>query len=72
MDKFDDLIFIEGRHSVNLTKEQYIGAWHSVNDIQFQMGDKWQEFMQYVEDKISDLEYVKSTYLTRAWSIKKK
>jgi ubiquinone/menaquinone biosynthesis C-methylase UbiE len=72
LDEFDDLIFIEGRHSINLTKEQYIGAWHSVNDIQFQMGDKWYEFMQYVEDKIFDLEYIKSTYLTRAWSIRKK
>lgn len=72
LDEFDDLTFIEGRHSINLTKAQYIGAWHSVNDIQYQMGNKWYEFMQYVEEKISDLEYIKSTYLTRAWSIRKK
>ncbi len=29
---FEDLIYLEGRHSVNLTKEQYLGVWRSVND----------------------------------------
>ena len=70
---FDDLVFMEGRHSVNLTKEQYVGAWQSVNDIQYQLGEKkFVEFMDYVQQKIAPLEYVKSTYLTRAWSIRRK
>lgn len=69
---FEDLTYIEGRHSVNLTKEQYIGVWRSVNDIQYQMGNKFEEFMQYIADQIKDLDFVKSTYLTRAWSVRKK
>jgi ubiquinone/menaquinone biosynthesis C-methylase UbiE len=69
---FEDLVYIEAKHSINLTKEQYIGVWRSVNDLQFQMGDKFPEFMQFIEDKISDLPYIKSTYLTRAWSVKRK
>lgn len=69
---FEDLIYIEGRHSVNLTKEQYIGAWRSVNDLQYQMGDKFGDFMKFISDKIANLDYVKSTYLTRAWTVRKK
>lgn len=69
---FEDLVYIEAKHSVNLTKEQYIGVWRSVNDLQFQMGDKFPEFMNFISDKISNLDSIKSTYLTRAWTVKRK
>lgn len=72
LDDFDDLIFMEGRHTVDLTREQYLGAWRSVNDVQYQMGDRWPDFMRYVEDKIACLDSIKSTYLTRLWSVRKK
>lgn len=69
---FEDLIYLEGRHSVNITKAQYIGVWRSVNDIQYQLGDKFSEFMDYIDEKLGDDEHITSTYLTRAWSVRKK
>ncbi len=69
---FEDLVYLEARHSVNLTKEHYIGAWRSVNDLQFQMGDKFPVFMNFISDRIKGLDCIKSTYLTRAWTVKRK
>ncbi len=71
-DDFEDLLYIEAKHSVNLTKEQYIGVWRSVNDLQYQMGDKFTEFMSFIEDRIQNLDHIKSTYLTRAWTVKRR
>ena len=71
-EEFEDLVYIEAKHSVNLTHEQYIGAWRSVNDLQFQMGDKFVDFMNFIEKRIVELPYIKSTYLTRAWTVRKK
>ncbi len=68
---FEELVYIEARHSVNLTKEQYIGVWNSVNDLQYQMRDKFSEFMEFIFDRIKNLDYIKSTYLTRVWTVKK-
>jgi SAM-dependent methyltransferase len=67
--RFDDVVYLEGRHSVHLTPEQYVGVWNSVNDVQVQLGpEKWQEFMGYVQDRISGLPSIEATYRTRAWS----
>ena len=54
-----------------MTKEQYIGAWMSVNDIQYQLGDKFTFFIDYIKEKINDLEYIESNYITRAWIVRK-
>lgn len=69
---FDDVIYIEGRHTVRQTPEEYIGVWWSVNDIQVQAGEEaFRKFMQYVTERVSDIEYIETTYLTRAWSAQK-
>ena len=31
--QFTDVLYLEGRHSVQQTPEQYLGAWRSVNDL---------------------------------------
>ena len=36
LSNFESLTFIEGRHKSEQNKEEYIGAWESVNDIQNQ------------------------------------
>lgn len=70
---FDDVIYLEGRHTVQLTHEQYIGVWNSVNDIRAQMGEAvWQQFMRYVSNKITALDSVDCSYLTRAWAARRK
>ncbi|UXB13919.1 class I SAM-dependent methyltransferase [Aeromonas dhakensis] len=69
---FDDVIYIEGRHSVYMTPERYLGAWHSVNDLQAQLGRKlFDDFIHFVESKVKGLDFIEAEYLTRAWSARK-
>jgi hypothetical protein len=69
---FDDTVYLEGRHIKKQTPEEYIGVWWSVNDIRAQAGeDAFSKFMEYVESRVSDLEYIETTYLTRAWMSRK-
>ena len=69
---FEDVIFLEGRHVINMSPERYIGIWKSVNDLQAQMGSrKFEEFLKFVDQKVRGQEVIEATYLTRAWSSKK-
>lgn len=70
---FEDLTYIEGRHLQKFTPDQYIGVWESVNDVRFQLGESgWNEFIGFVKNKIKNLEVIEQTYLTRAWTVKRK
>lgn len=67
-EQFSDVIYVEGRHVVKQTPEEYIGVWWSVNDIRVQAGEEcFNAFMEYVKAKVQDLEYIETTYQTRAW-----
>lgn len=69
---FDDVVYLEGRHTIEMTPERYLGVWRSVNDLQVQLGpDKFSDFMHYVEQSIAEVELVEATYLTRAWSARR-
>jgi ubiquinone/menaquinone biosynthesis C-methylase UbiE len=69
---FDDVVYLEGRHVVQQTPEQYLGAWRSVNDLQVQLGlTLFEQFLRYVEGKIEGLPAIETTYLTRAWSARR-
>lgn len=69
---FSDLVYIEGRHNVIQTSEQYLGVWWSVNDIRSQAGEEiFVRFMEYVKKRIKGMKNIETCYLTRAWSIKK-
>lgn len=66
---FDDVQYVEGRHIISFSTEQYIGVWRSVNDIQVQLGQKkFQEFLDYLAERLADISNIDATYLTRAWS----
>jgi len=66
---FDDVVYIEGRHHIKMSKERYLGAWRSVNDLQSQLGQKkFYEFLSFVENKIQSVSEILATYLTRSWS----
>ncbi len=70
--QFDDVCYIEGRHTVRQNLEHYLGVWRSVNDLQVRMGpEKFEFFLKRIEEMVSTLGYVDTTYLTRAWSAKK-
>jgi len=70
---FDDVVYLEGRHVIMMTPERYLGAWRSVNDLQVQLGeDKFSKFLTFVEQTIHGSDFIETTYLTRAWSARKK
>lgn len=68
---FEDVMYMEGRHVINMSRERYLGAWRSVNDIQVQLGaDRFSRFLNFVEDKLVNVDTIEATYLTRAWSVR--
>ena len=70
---FEDVVYLEGRHIIEMTPDRYMGAWRSVNDLRVQLGpEKFDAFLSFVEDRISDLTTIEATYLTRAWSARRK
>lgn len=70
--KFEDVIYIEGRHKIEMSKERYIGAWRSVNDLQNQLGkERFDQFLSFIDYKLKNVETIDATYLTRSWSARK-
>ncbi len=69
---FDDVVYLEARHAVTQTVEQYLGAWRSVNDLRVQLGsDLFNRFLHFVERKTTGLAQIETTYLTRAWAARR-
>ena len=67
---FRNLFLLEAPHVVEMSKERYMGAWRSVNDIQAQAGDElFEEILKMIEDKISHLDQVVVPYLSRAFTV---
>ena len=70
---FDDVVYLEGRHVIEMPPERYLGAWRSVNDLQVQLGtENFLSFLNFVEERISGHTIIEATYLTRAWSARRK
>lgn len=70
--RFDDVVYLEGRHVIAMSPARYLGAWRSVNDLRVQLGPgKFEEFLRYVEERTRDLPVIAATYLTRAWSARR-
>ena len=66
------MVYIEGRHIIEMTQERYMGAWRSVNDLRVQLGpEKFDAFLAFVEQRIEGLQVIEATYLTRAWSARR-
>ena len=69
---FNDVVYLEGRHAITFTVEQYIGVWRSVNDVQVQLGhEKFGQFLNYIRDRLSGIESIEATYSTRAWAARR-
>lgn len=68
---FEDCFFLESDYIETMDKARYLGAWHSVNDIQAQAGEsRWNEILSMIEDKIKDMDIIQIPYKIRAWSVK--
>ena len=67
-----DCFFMECDYIEMMSKERYIGAWQSVNDIQAQAGEKrWKEILEMIEAKISHMQSIEIPYKIRAWTARK-
>ncbi len=70
--KFKNVVYIEGKHRISMSPERYISAWKSVNDLQSQLGsDGFSEFLQFVTEKVIDLDKIEADYITRSWTVTK-
>jgi SAM-dependent methyltransferase len=69
---FKDVIFMECDHNEVMTKEQYMGAWDSVNDIRSQAGEKrWKKIISCIEQAILNYDEIIVPYKMRAWTCSK-
>lgn len=67
---FSNLIFVEASYDVVMTKERYIGAWRSVNDIQAQAGpERFERIINNIEEIIEPYSNVVVPYKSRAWTV---
>lgn len=63
-----EVLYLEGTHSEHQSPERYLGIWRSVNDIRVQLGpEKFQQFLDFVEHEVADLESIEAGYRTKAW-----
>lgn len=71
--QFDKLIFMEAPHKELMTRERYIGAWRSVNDIQVQAGEEcFEKIIGEIEELIKNQDTIEVSYKTRAWTVQAK
>lgn len=71
--RFDDVVTLEGRHVAVQSREHYLGAWRSVNDVQAQLGpERFAAFLRRIEERLEGIETLEVTYLTRAWAARRK
>lgn len=66
---FSEVVYFEGQHQISMSKERYLTAWRSVNDIQRQAGpERFQAILSAISEIIEPLDQVVVPYLTRAWT----
>lgn len=69
---FSDCVFMEAQHSVQMSKERYIGLWRSVNDVQSQAGPAiFEDIMAFIADLVADQDDIEIKYRTRAWMVRR-
>ena len=69
---FENVMFMEVDHIEVMSKERYMGAWNSVDDIQAQAGpEKWKQILAMIENEIKDLVQVEVPHKNRDWTAQK-
>ena len=70
--QFAEVLYLEGRHSVEQTPQEYIGVWRSVNDLQVQLGPElFGKFLDFTEKRVAGRRAIETTYVTRAWAARR-
>ncbi len=69
-DFFSNLVFVEASYDISMSKERYVGAWRSVNDIQAQAGpERFEKIIKYIEEIIEPYPEIVVPYKSRAWTV---
>lgn len=69
---FSDVIFMEVGHVEVMSRERYLGCWHSVNDIRVQAGEsRWREIIKVIEKETEGLQTIEVPYRIRAWTARR-
>ena len=69
---FSKPVFIEAQHEEVMSRERYLGAWNSVNDIRAQAGEeKWAKIVSNISERIKSLDTINVPYKTRMWLVSK-
>lgn len=72
-EEFEDVLYLEGRHTEEQNRERYIGLWESVNDVRVQAGEeRFARFLDHIRDVTRDVPVIRAEYLTRAWIARRK
>ena len=66
---FQSPVYMEAQFTVEMTRQQYLGVWDSVNDIRAQAGpERWDEIRSYISQRTEGIAQIPCVYWTRAWS----
>lgn len=70
---FENVVYLEGRHTIKMSTRRYITAWKSVNDVRVQLGPQnFKLFLDFIQERLSGTSKIEATYLTRAWTVSRK
>lgn len=66
---FANVIFMEVDHLEVMSRERYLGAWNSVNDIQSQAGpENWARILAMIEQETGHMDVIEVPYKNRVWT----
>jgi len=69
---FKDCIFSETRYSLTTSRDAYLGAWDSVNDIQAQAGPtRWEEIRTMLREETEGMVEIEVPYRSRSWTVQR-
>lgn len=67
-----EVMYLETFHTQRQTPERYLSLWESVNDVKVRAGEeRFNAFMDYVRNKVADLDHIDATYRTKVWLARK-
>ena len=70
---FEDIVYCEASHIVEMTKERYLNIWKSVNDVRVQAGEeRFARILLKIEQLLMQEQNLFIEYKTRSWTGRKK
>ena len=67
----ESVTYLEGKHTQPMSRETYITAWRSTNDIQVKLGPElFEELIDFIKSLFAPDEVIETEYWTRSWTAK--